>query len=106
MGKRVLGNDGEPCPRCGRPSQIREHKVITKRLLQQPYYFSRWFYCLYHDCQTQTFMLEEYKVHNHLGPMNPESIKTIIWDDAKTAVVPSSVPQAQSEAHEKPPWED
>jgi hypothetical protein len=28
---RIIPGDGNPCPRCGQPTQIREHKVITER---------------------------------------------------------------------------
>jgi hypothetical protein len=31
--------------------------------LRQPYYFSRWFRCLYRDCKVTLIMVEKYKVY-------------------------------------------
>lgn len=60
----VISDDGGvPCPRCGRPTQVREHAAITDKLLRQPYYFSRWFRCLYRDCKVTLIMVEKYKVY-------------------------------------------
>jgi hypothetical protein len=53
---------GIPCPRCGRPTQIREHARIGEKHLKQPYYFSRWFYCRHRDCRTKLIMREQFKV--------------------------------------------
>jgi len=47
---RIVPGDGDPCPRCGQPTQIREHKAITERLLERPSYYSRWFMCTNATC--------------------------------------------------------
>ena len=58
----VVGHDGLPCPRCRQPMEIREHVLITKRHLQQPYYFSRWFYCRNPRCPVTLHLSEAFKV--------------------------------------------
>lgn len=58
----VVGNNGIPCPRCGRPTEIREHTEVTARHLAQPFYYSRWFNCNASDCKTTLFMREEFRV--------------------------------------------
>ena len=59
---RVIPGEGIPCPRCGEPTQIRKHLAITDRHLQQPYYFSRWFYCRNSHCAVTVHVTEEFKV--------------------------------------------
>ena len=34
----VVPGKGDPCPRCGRPTQIREHGVITDKHRRQPFF--------------------------------------------------------------------
>jgi hypothetical protein len=53
---------GPPCPRCQRPTEVREHKAITPKLLAQPFYYSRWFKCLSGSCRTTLIMPDEFKV--------------------------------------------
>ena len=50
----VLGNDGEPCPTCGRSTEIREHAAITQKQLRQQCYYSRWFVCTNPMCHGET----------------------------------------------------
>ena len=64
MAKRIIAGDGIPCPRCGRPTQIREHKAVKPKQLRQPFYYARWFYCLHEDCQTRQIMRDEDMVWN------------------------------------------
>lgn len=59
---KIVGNDGDPCPRCGRPTQIREHIEIRPKQLAQPYYYSRWFYCAHTACETNQIMPPRYQV--------------------------------------------
>ena len=59
---RVIGRNGIPCPRCGEPTEIREHVAITDKHLRQPYYFSRWFYCRNPKCRVTLHTIEEFKV--------------------------------------------
>jgi hypothetical protein len=64
---RVVGQHGVLCPRCRQPTEIREHILLTKRHLRQPYYFSRWFYCRNPSCPVTLHMSEAFKVRrpNH-----------------------------------------
>lgn len=58
----VVPGDGDPCPRCGRPMQIREHKSITEKHRRQPFHYTRWFRCMNPDCRTTLAMPERFKV--------------------------------------------
>ena len=58
----VVGENGDPCPRCGKPTEIRTHPAITGKHLAQPFYYSRWFYCLNPDCRTKQIMPDRYMV--------------------------------------------
>jgi aspartate carbamoyltransferase regulatory subunit len=62
---RIMPGAGVPCPKCKRPTQIREHKELThKHLVKQPYYFTRWFYCRNTNCNVTAHMAEQFKVIN------------------------------------------
>jgi uncharacterized protein with PIN domain len=37
--------EGNNCPKCNKPMERREHKAITAKILNQPFYFSEWDYC-------------------------------------------------------------
>ena len=58
----MIGRNGIPCPRCGEPTEIREHVAITSKHLRQPYYSSRWFYCRNPKCRVTLHTIEEFKV--------------------------------------------
>jgi hypothetical protein len=58
----VLPGDGDDCPHCGRPMQIRTHPQITAKHMRQPYHFSRRFCCMHDDCRTTTVMPPRYAV--------------------------------------------
>jgi hypothetical protein len=60
----IVAGDGDPCPRCARPTQIREHVAVTDKQLAKPYYFSRWFVCTNADCKTTLIMAERFRVVN------------------------------------------
>jgi hypothetical protein len=66
MGKRknhvVVPGLGPACPRCRRPTQIREHRSITAKHLRQPFYYTRWYRCMHRDCATTLIMPERFKV--------------------------------------------
>jgi hypothetical protein len=47
----VVEGDGDPCPRCGQPTQIREHDAFREHLAQ-PLYYTRWFCCRNPKCKT------------------------------------------------------
>lgn len=59
----IIGTDGIPCPRCGKPTEIRAHAVIRQRQLSQPYYYSQWYNCAAADCATTLIMRDEFKVY-------------------------------------------
>jgi hypothetical protein len=61
---RIIGQDGEPCQRCGKPTEVHEHIELTDRLLAQPFYYSRWFNCRNPDCRTTLIMPKAFRVHN------------------------------------------
>jgi hypothetical protein len=47
--------------------QVREHRTITEKMLRQPYYFTRWFFCVHGNCSTRQVMAERYKVLTDVG---------------------------------------
>lgn len=59
---KVVPGLGNPCPRCHRYTEIREHTEITEKHLTQPFYYSRWFRCNNARCQVTQYMPEEFKV--------------------------------------------
>jgi hypothetical protein len=60
----VVTGQGDPCPRCGQPMQIREHAQISKKHRRQPFYYARWFRCMNDACQTTLVMPDRYRVWN------------------------------------------
>jgi hypothetical protein len=63
----VVSGVAEPCPRCRVPAEIREHRHITEKQLNQPFYYSRWFRCQNQQCKTNLFMRDEHRVWNKNG---------------------------------------
>jgi hypothetical protein len=59
---KIIAFDGPPCPRCGQPTQVREHKAIRARELRRPFYYSKWFYCANPRCATNTILPPAYCV--------------------------------------------
>jgi len=59
---RVVGHDGDPCHRCGQPTEVREHIEITAKHRNQPFYYSRWFYCVNDACQTKQIMPDRFRI--------------------------------------------
>jgi hypothetical protein len=59
---KIVGQDGPNCPRCERPTEIREHAFITTKMLQQPFYYSRWYNCTNKGCITTLIMPKEFMV--------------------------------------------
>jgi hypothetical protein len=54
----IVDGEGDPCPRCGRPMQTKEHAIEPKHKL----HYRRWYVCLHTDCQTRQVMPERFKV--------------------------------------------
>jgi hypothetical protein len=46
----VVPGDGDPCPRCGVPMQMREYSNSTNQYLRRPYFYTRWFCCMNKSC--------------------------------------------------------
>ena len=65
---RVVPGDGDPCPRCGVPMQIREYNNLTNKDLHRPYFYTRWFCCTNKSCPTTLVMPERYKVRANASP--------------------------------------
>ena len=60
----VILGDGDPCPRCGVPMQIREPDGIGDRQRRQRFFYTRWFCCMNKQCRTTLVMPERFKVAN------------------------------------------
>ena len=58
----VISGDGDPCPRCGVPMQIREPDGIGDRQRRQRFFYTRWFCCMNKQCKTTLVMPARYKV--------------------------------------------
>jgi hypothetical protein len=58
----VIARDGDPCPRCGKPMQIRKYDAIDEQQLRQPSFYTRWFCCMNKACKTTLVMPTRYKV--------------------------------------------
>jgi hypothetical protein len=90
MGYRVIEGNGVLCPKCKKPTQIREHRRITEKQLKKAFYYSRWFYCLNPNCVTTLYMLPEYAVYPQ-QVLSPEEKK---------------LEPILNQLGETPPWED
>lgn len=76
--RKMVSRDGPACPRCGKPTEIREHDCVTTKMLRQPFYYSRWYNCVNHSCKTTLIMPKEFMVWTNRGqatkkPLHPES---------------------------------
>src|SRR6266849_3707450 len=69
---KIVGLDGPPCPRCKEPTQIREHKEITKKELSNLCYFKRWYICMNKFCKTTAIMPDRFRVWNIQEPTKTE----------------------------------
>jgi hypothetical protein len=57
----IIPGDGDPCPRCGEPMQIREYDGGGQKQLNRQF-FARWFCCMNQTCKTTLVMPSRYKV--------------------------------------------
>jgi hypothetical protein len=39
----MIPGDGDPCPRCGKPMQIREYDHVDEKQPSQSFSYERWF---------------------------------------------------------------
>jgi len=58
----VIPGEGDPCPRCGVPMQIREPDGIGDRQRRQSFFYTRWFCCMDKQCKTTLVMPARYRV--------------------------------------------
>jgi len=58
----IIPGDGDPCPRCGKPMQVREYDGIGETQLRQPSSYTRWFCCMNENCRTTLVMPVRYKM--------------------------------------------
>jgi len=70
---KAVDGDGDLCPRCKRPGQIREHVRLTPELQKKPFYYARWFHCRSStsECPVGVFYgddPERYRVYNGTPP--------------------------------------
>ncbi|GEM_PF-4860871 len=78
---------GPPCPRCGQPTEVREHKAVTAKELARPFYYSRWYNCANRSCRATLIMPEEFKVFSVREPRpDPDTPGDVIWDDRAAPV--------------------
>lgn len=59
----VIPGPGIPCPRCHKPTEIREHGPLGPP--SKASYFSRWYVCKNKSCRTTMIMPPEFKVENY-----------------------------------------
>jgi hypothetical protein len=91
---RVLADvQGDCCPRCATPTQVRVHKQITDKHRRQPYYYSRWYYCVNPNCRTTLIMPERFRVFKG----EPQPVSSTVADAFDDDVFVFEGP---------PPWDD
>jgi hypothetical protein len=73
---KIVSFDGPPCPRCGCPTEIREHERITEKELARPFYYSRWYNCRNEKCQTNIIHADEFKVRIESKAQRPHDTAT------------------------------
>jgi hypothetical protein len=73
---KIVSFDGPPCPRCGCPTEIREHERITEKEIAKHYYYSRWYNCGNAKCQTNIIHADEFKVWNENKAQRPHDVAT------------------------------
>jgi hypothetical protein len=113
---KVVGYDGPNCPRCGRFTEIREHREIRPKQLKQPFYYARWFYCVNTDCQTTLIMQDQYRVWSKTWHKKKAWKKKRRQQEVKTSPLSFSprlkkgddivMDVLRASSDEKAPWED
>lgn len=98
---KIVGLDGPPCHRCGRPTEIREHERITEKELARPFYYGRWYNCPNNSCDTKIIHADEFKVWNKNKAQHPPEVVTTPTEHRDSA--PEVLDQVS--AGDLPPWE-
>jgi hypothetical protein len=57
----IIAGEGDPCPRCGKPMQIRAYADVVYEQLRATSFYTRWFCCMDKTCKTTLVMLARYK---------------------------------------------
>lgn len=99
---RIVSLDGEPCPRCQQPTEIREHINVTRCETARPFYYSRWFNCTNPECVTTVIMSGRFRVPNFsevtpVGEQQPEP------EPPFTTYPREPIPEYTGD---RPPWEE
>jgi hypothetical protein len=68
----VLDVSGPPCPRCQQLTQVRQHAMLTEKVIKAPFYFARWFRCINPACRVTLIMPPQFKVYRE---------DRQVWDD-------------------------
>jgi hypothetical protein len=58
----VISGDGDPCPRCRKPMQIREYVDLKEKQEGRVRFYTRWFCCMNKMCKTTLVMPERYRM--------------------------------------------
>jgi hypothetical protein len=58
----VIPGDGDPCPRCGNPMQIRGYAGPNEEPERRASFYTRWFCCMNKNCKTTLVMPARYKM--------------------------------------------
>ena len=57
----IIPGEGDPCPRCGKPMQIRAYGDVVDEQLRAAFFYTRWFCCMDKTCKTTLVMPERHK---------------------------------------------
>ena len=98
---KIVGFDGPLCPRCGHPTEVREHERITEKELARPFYYSRWYNCPNRKCKTAIIHADEFKVCNEKEAQPLHDVVMTPTEHRDSAVEVRD----QISASDRPPWE-
>jgi len=102
---KAVDGDGDLCPRCKRPGQIREHVRLTPELQKKPFYYARWFHCRSStsECPVGVFYgddPERYRVYNGTPPAKKKRWHVPVTEELDPRIVeqlsPPPLPRARS----------
>jgi hypothetical protein len=82
---KIVSLDGPPCPRCGCPTEIREHERITEKELARPFYYRRWYNCPNRKCKTTLIHADDFKVWNENEAQPQHDVATMPTEHRNSA---------------------
>jgi hypothetical protein len=88
----VVPGRGDPCPRCGRATEIRQHTCIGARELRRAFYYARWFYCVNPRCRTTVIVPDRYRVLKPEVQHWQKQLSPLLDKDLVTAASSAEVP--------------